>query len=494
MPSPVSAADAGLLLPELVLTVGALLVLLADVFVGRERRGPVLGLAVAVLVATGVALVRVGAPGVTIAGGLLAIDSFAFFFKALALGAAGLTLLLSGHYLTEERMPAGAYAFLVLAATLGMLVMASGVELITIVVGLETMAVAFYILAGLLKPNPRSNEAAVKYFLLGAFSLGILLYGMSLVYGLTGSTHLGAIAAAVTDPGAVGRPLLLTAVVLMASGVAFKIAAVPFHMWAPDVYEGAPTPITAFLSVGSKAASFAMLLRLALQGVPSMAPEWRTLFAAMAALSMVAGNLAALRQRNLKRMLAYSSIAHGGYVLMGLVAGSPRGLSAMLLYLAVYTLMQMGAFGVLVFLKREGVSGEDVDDFNGLFARQPAAAVAMLVFLLSLGGIPPTAGFIGKFWLFAAVIESGRTWLAVVGVGASVVSLFYYLRVVVAMWMRDPAGPEPRMRPGLALAVAIALAGSLVLGVYPRPLFAAADWSARALVPAQAPAVQAPSR
>ena len=481
MPAGFSAAEFAYLAPELVLTVGALLVLLADAFVSRERRGLVIGLSLAVLAATGVALAMVGVPGQTISRGLLSIDAFSQFFKVLVLGAAALTLLMSAPYLTVEGLPAGAYAFLVLAAALGMCVMASGIELITIVVGLETMAVAFYILAGLLKPNPRSNEAAVKYFLLGAFSLGILLYGMSLVYGLTGSTNLGTIAAAVANPDVVGRPMLLTGVILMAAGVAFKVAAVPFHMWAPDVYEGAPTPITAFLSVGSKAASFAMLLRLFVTGVPSMAEEWRTIFYTLAVLSMVAGNVAALTQTNLKRMLAYSSIAHAGYLLIGAVAATPRGVSAMLIYLAVYAFMQLGAFGVLVLVQRKGGAGEDIDDLNGLFARQPLVAIAMLVFLLSLGGIPPTAGFMGKLWLFGAAIEAGYVWLAAAGVLTSVVSIYYYLRVVVAMWTRPPAGEAPRLHPVLALLLAVAVGGTLVFGLYPRPLFDAAEASARAL-------------
>lgn len=490
MPAGFSPSEFAWLLPEFVLTLGALLVLLADAFLSRDRRGTVIGLSLAVLAATGVALAWVGVPNQTIARGLLAIDAFAVFFKVLALAAAALTLLMSAPYLAAEGMPAGAYSFLILGATLGMFFMASGVELITIFVGLETMAVAFYILAGLLKANPRSNEAAVKYFLLGAFSLGILLYGMSLLYGLTGSTSLGTIAAAVANPAVVGRPLLLVAVILVVAGLAFKIAAVPFHMWAPDVYEGAPTPVTAFLSVGSKAASFAMLLRIIVVGLPSMAEEWRTLFYALAVLSMTAGNIAALTQTNLKRMLAYSSIAHAGYLLIGLVAATPRGISATLIYLAVYALMQVGAFGVLVLMRRGDSAGDEIDDLNGLFHRQPVAAVAMLVFLLSLGGIPPTAGFMGKLWLFGAAVEAGYIWLAVAGVLNSVVSLYYYLRVVVAMWTREPEGAEPRLRPALALTLAVALVGTLVLGLYPRPLFDLAEASARTL----GSAVGAPSR
>ena len=491
MPMGLSAADFYYILPELVLTFGAMLVLMADLYFTREQRGAVTGLSVAVLVATFVALVVVGNPQVTISHGLLSIDAFGFYFKVIFLASAALTLLMSGPYLKVEGMPAGAYCFLVLAATLGMMFMASGIELITIFIGLETMAIAFYILAGFIKPNARSNEAAVKYFLLGAFSLGILLYGMSLLYGLTGSTSLAGIATAIADPDAVGRRMLLLAVVLVVAGVAFKIAAVPFNMWAPDVYEGAPTPITAFLSVGSKAASFAMLLRIFIEGLPSMSEEWRTLFYALAVLTMTVGNFAAITQTNIKRMLAYSSIAHAGYLLMGVVAGTPRGISAMLIYLFVYGLMQMGAFGIVVLMRRTDTVGDDIQDLNGLYFRNPMAAIAMLIFMLSLGGIPPTAGFMGKFWLFSAAIESGYVWLAVIGVLNSAVSLYYYLRVVVFMWLKnEPTGSEPTMQPALALTLAVALAGTLVLGIFPRPLFELAEASARALGAAPVAAIR----
>jgi len=482
MPPGVSLQDFYYILPEMVLALGSMLVLLADAYLARDRQHLLTGLSVGVLAVTAVAVLAIGAPDVTIARGLLSIDAFGVFFKLLFIGAAALALLMSGPYLTVEGIPAGAYCFLVLAATLGMMFMASGVELVTIFIGLETMAVAFYILAGYLKPNERSNEAAVKYFLLGAFSLGILLYGMSILYGLTGSTTLSAMATALADPEAVNRPLLLLGIVLVVAGVAFKIGAVPFHMWAPDVYEGSPTPITAFLSVGSKAASFAMLLRIFVEGLPSMSEEWRTLFYVLSILTMTVGNIAAITQTNVKRMLAYSSIAHAGYLLMGVVAGTPRGISAMLIYLGVYALMQMGAFAIVVLLRRRDAMGDDLKDFNGLYFRSPGAAIAMLVFMLSLGGIPPTAGFMGKFWLFGAAIESGYVWLAVIGVLNSAVSLYYYIRIVVFMWLKnEPSGSEPRMSPAIAVAVAVTLAGTLALGVYPRPLFDVAETSARAL-------------
>jgi len=481
LPPGFSPADFYYLLPEIVLTLGSILVLVADLYVPRERRGVLTGLSVAVAAATALAIVAVGNPHATISRGLLSIDAFGIFFKLLFLGAAALTLMMSGPYLAVEGTSAGAYCFLVLAATLGMMFMASGVELVTIFIGLETMAVSFYILAGYLKPNARSNEAAVKYFLLGAFSLGILLYGMSLLYGLTGSTSLKAIATALADETA-NRQLLLLAVILVVAGVGFKIAAVPFHMWAPDVYEGAPTPITAFLSVGSKAASFAMLLRIFVEGLPSMSVDWRVLFEALAIVTMTVGNIAAITQSNIKRMLAYSSIAQAGYVLVGVVAGTPRGIAATLIYLLVYAFMQLGAFAVVVLLRRQDAIGDELKDFNGLYFRRPLAAFAMLLFMLSLGGIPPTAGFMGKFWLFGAAIEAGYVRLAVIGVLNSALSLYYYIRVVVFMWLRnEPAGSEPKPTPALAAAIAIALLGTLALGIYPRPLFEAAEASARAL-------------
>jgi NADH-quinone oxidoreductase subunit N len=482
MPTGVSLSDFYYILPEIVLSIGAMLILVADLYVPRERRSLVTGLSVAVTVATALAVVVVGNPHVTVSRGLMSIDAFGVFFKLLFLGAAALTLLMSGPYLEVEDTPAGAYCFLVLAATLGMMFMAGGVELMTIFIGLETMAVSFYILAGYLKPNQRSNEAAVKYFLLGAFSLGILLYGMSLLYGLTGSTNLRAIATALVDPDAANRQLLLLAVVLTAAGVAFKIAAVPFHMWAPDVYEGAPTPVTAFLSVGSKAASFAMLLRIFVEGLPSMSADWRMLFEALAIVTMTVGNIAAITQTNIKRMLAYSSIAQAGYVLIGVVAGTPRGISATLIYLLVYALMQLGAFAVIVLMRRRDSIGDELKDFNGLYFRNPTAAAAMLFFMLSLGGIPPTAGFMGKLWLFSSAIEAGYYWLAFIGVLNSAVSLYYYIRVVVYMWLRnEPVGSVPRMNPALAATILITLGGTLLLGLYPSPLFNFAELSARAL-------------
>ncbi|HSC27010.1 MAG TPA: NADH-quinone oxidoreductase subunit N [Vicinamibacterales bacterium] len=500
MPPGFSSADFYYLLPELIVTGGALLVLMLDVVLpGRGRRSEesgrgadvwLLWVTLATLAAAAVALPW-GGENLTIARGLVAVDPFGLFFKIIFLGSAAITVLMSPRYLTFEGCRPGEYYFLVLCATLGMMFVAAGIDLITIFIGLETMALSFYVLAGYIRPSRRSNEAAVKYFILGAFSLGILLYGMSLLYGLTGTTHLRSIATSLASGG--GGPMLLLAVILLVAGLGFKIAAVPFHMWAPDVYEGAPTPITAFLSVGSKAASFAMLMRIFVEGLPAFRVDglgtlfgepfgWRAFFYVLSIVTMTVGNVAALTQTNTKRLLAYSSIAHAGYVLIGLVAGPPRGIEAALVYLMVYAFMQLGAFAVVVMLRRRDVIGDELKDLTGLYATHPAAAAAMLIFMLSLGGIPPTAGFMGKLWLFGAAIEAGYVWLAVIGVLNSALSLYYYVRLVVFMWITEREGAvDFRISPAVAAVLVVTVAGTVALGVYPRLLFEFAAASAASL-------------
>jgi NADH-quinone oxidoreductase subunit N len=498
MPAGINVSDFYYLLPEIVLTIGSLLLLLADLIVPRQKQSLLAWVTLAVLGATALALIPVADAHVQVSKGLISVDRFALFFKVIFLGSAALSVLMSVRYLEVEGTRAGEYYFLILCATLGMMFMAGGTDLITLFIGLETMAISFYILTGFLKPSRRSNEAAVKYFLLGAFSLGILLYGMSFLYGLTGTTNLRSIATALA--GQEHDPRLVLAVIMVVAGMGFKIAAVPFHMWAPDVYEGAPTPITAFLSVGSKAASFAMLLRIFMESLPAMRVSagsyalagvtssagspigWSTMFYVLSVVTMTVGNFAALTQSNLKRMLAYSSIAHAGYLLIGVVAGTARGITAMLIYLFIYSFMQLGAFAVITQMRRSDTIGDELKDLNGLYFRQPFAAFAMLLFMLSLGGIPPTAGFMGKFWLFGAAIESGYVWLAVIGVLNSAVSLYYYTRIVVFMWLKnDPTGSEPTTSPTLAFTLGVAVVATLLLGIYPRPLFEFAEASARTL-------------
>jgi NADH-quinone oxidoreductase subunit N len=492
MPPGLSLSDFYYILPELVLTGGALVVLVADVLLPKRSNVALAWVTLLVIGATFASLIPfIHEPVREVAGGLIAIDRFALFFKIVFLAAAALTVLMSVRYLTVEGASPGEYYFLVLCATLGMMFMAGGIELITIFIGLETMAVSFYILAGFIKPNQRSNEAAVKYFLLGAFSLGILLYGMSLLYGLTGTTNLRTLSTLLA--GQERDPRLVLAVMLVVAGIGFKIAAVPFHMWAPDVYEGAPTPITAFLSVGSKAASFAMLLRIFVEGLGPMTADWQLMFYVLSIVTMTIGNFAAVTQSNIKRMLAYSSIAHAGYILMGVVAaagGSSDGVTATLIYLMIYAFMQMGAFGVIVLLRRQDVAGDELKDFSGLHFRNPYAAFAMLLFMLSLGGIPPTAGFMGKFWLFKAAIDVKLYPLALIGVLNSAVSLYYYIRVVVFMYLKpETSGSEPTTSVGIALTLAAAVAVTIVLGVYPELLFQVAKASARTLGMAPAAAL-----
>jgi NADH-quinone oxidoreductase subunit N len=502
MPPGFSATDFYYLLPELVVITGALLVLAADMFLLRQATPSppgtataadrlLLWISLATIAGAGAALVPAAGQNITIARGLMAVDGFGLFFKVLFLGSAGITLLMSPGYLRAEGSPRGEYYFLVLCATSGMMFVAAAIDLITIFIGLETMALSFYVLAGYIRRNRRSNEAAVKYFVLGAFSLGILLYGMSLLYGLTGTTHLRSIATILAATG--GGPMLLLAVTLLVAGLGFKIAAVPFHMWAPDVYEGAPTPITAFLSVGSKAASFAMLLRIFVEGLPAFRVEglgtlfgepvgWRTFFYVIAILTMTVGNIAALTQGNIKRMLAYSSVAHAGYVLIGVVAGPPRGIEAALVYLFVYAFMQLGAFAVIVMLRRQDVIGDELKDLTGLWAIHPGAAVAMLIFMLSLGGIPPTAGFMGKLWLFGAAIDAGYVGLAIIGVLNSALSLYYYVRVVVFMWVKDAdRAPAFSISPALSGVLIITVLGTVIFGLYPEFLFDLASSSAASL-------------
>ena len=479
MPAGFTGADFYYILPEIVLTVGALLVLVVDLLI-KDRDDLTFATALATLGVTTAVLLSFAGVDTLASRGLLAIDGFAMFFKVVFLLAAAITVLMSSSYLRIEGVRAGEYYFLILCATLGMMFMASGIDLITLFIGLETMAISFYVLAGFLKPSQRSNEAGVKYYLLGAFSTGVLLYGMSLLYAATGSTHLTAIAQAAGAQPPNGT--LLLGVILVAAGLGFKIAAVPFHMWAPDVYEGAPTPVTAFLSVGSKAAAFAMLLRVFVLGLPSVTAEWSEIFWWMAVLTMTVGNVAAITQSNTKRMLAYSSIAHSGYMLIGVVAATERGVTAALVYLFIYLFMQLGAFAIVALLRRKDMVGDELKDLSGLYFRSPFAAVAMLIFMLSLGGIPPTAGFMGKFWIFSAAIESGHIWLAIIGVVNSAISLFYYFRIVVFMWIKEEVvGSDFRLGPAMATALVVTVVGSLLFGIYPQPVFDQAISAAQTL-------------
>jgi len=401
--------------------------------------------------------------------GSVVVDPFFIFFGFLFLAATALVILLSAHYLEIEAEHHGEYYALVLFATFGMMFLASGYDIVVLFISLETMAASFYVLTGFLRNERRSNEAALKYLLLGAFSSGILAYGFSILYGLAGSTNLQAIGQVVAGRS-LGDMLVLLSLVTVSAGLFFKVAAVPFHQWAPDVYEGAPTSITAYVSVASKAASFALLLRLFLTVFEPARRNWELLFAIVAVATMTVGNLAAITQTNVKRLLAYSSIAHVGYILLGLVAGNQTGLEGMAFYLLAYAFMNTGAFAVVIVLRRKGLIGDELEDMDGLYYRNPAAAVLMLVFLISLSGIPPTAGFVGKYFIFLALVQTKHYLLAVFAVLYIVPAVYYYFRILVHMWMRESRDPvRPVISPGQAAALFATFLVTLGAGVYPEP-------------------------
>ncbi len=401
--------------------------------------------------------------------GSLTVDGFALFFNWVFLAATLIVALFSYRYLEIEDEHHGEYYGLMLLAQSGMYFLATGTDLVTLFVGLETMAVSFYVMVGFLRSSKRSNEAAMKYLLLGAFSTGFLLYGFSLLYGISGSTKLNAIAAAVRDRDAFD-PVLLLAIGTTSVGLLFKISAVPFHMWAPDTYEGAPTTVTAYLSVASKAASFAFLLRMFLGPLAAARAAWEPLLVVVAILSLTVGNLAAITQTNVKRLLAYSSISHAGYMLLGLVAGNDTGLKGVAVYILVYTFMNLGAFLVITALRRKDLPGEDVEDLSGLMHKNPVYALLMLVFLLSLAGIPPTAGFIGKYYIFLALLQGGRWVLAVAAALYVAVAIYYYFGLVKSMFAGEAVETEPLATSfGVRAALLVTGLGTLGIGIYPEP-------------------------
>ncbi len=470
---PFPPTDLFAILPELFLTQAALALLVYAAVASREKERLIAQLALATLAVTG-ALLFVSAELAgplprTACAGMLVLDRFSLFFKLLILVACAVTILFSLKFVGSSPYPGGEYYGLILFSAVGMLFMASGIHLVSIYIALETMALAQYVLAGYFKRESKSLEAAAKYFVLGAFSSGILLYGLSLVYGATGTLDLAGVAKAFL--GAARPTLLVVGVIFVACGLLFKIASAPFHVWAPDVYEGAPTPVTAFFSVAPKLAAYAIFARIFFGGFGPGSADWTTVIAASAALTMVVGNVGALMQSNVKRLLGYSSISHAGYVLLGLLAyGTDFGLWAILVYLIAYTLMNLGAFGLVILLEAKGYATETVDDFNGLSKKNPWAAAAMTLFLLSLAGIPPTAGFIGKYYLFSAAMTAGWFWLTLLAVLMSAVSLFYYFRIARAMYLVDGEG-ELRWReePAVSMAIAVCVFGTLAMGIVPQP-------------------------
>jgi NADH-quinone oxidoreductase subunit N len=428
--------------------------------------------------------------------GMVRVDGFALLFKSIFLVGAALAIAIATRFLDIEREQHGEYYALVLFATVGMMFLGSGYDLLLLYISLELMALTFYVLVAFTKREKRSNEAAMKYFLLGAFSSGILLYGMSLLYGLAGSTNVGEIGQAVTAiVGSVKvaetgdaikglRPMLLLGMIALAAGLFFKISAVPFHMWAPDAYEGAPTSVTAFLSTGSKAASFALYARIFVTALGAMRDDWVPLLGLVAAITIFVGNWGAVTQENSKRLLAYSSISNAGYLLLGLVAGNTYGYIGLFIYLLVYTLMNMGAFGIVISLRRRGIIGDNVDDMTGLAHKAPGMAAMMAIFMLSLGGLPITGGFIGKYYLLLGLFARGKAdgkswfyWLAAWAIINIVISFYYYLRFVKVMYLGDRiADDKPlSLSPALRTALAVSVIGIVIIGVYPQPIISVAQ-------------------
>jgi NADH-quinone oxidoreductase subunit N len=461
------------ILPLIVVAIGAMVVLLAGVRVD-DRDSEALGWLslVVIVIAVATSLMMLDTQQVTFSGALIA-DNYTAFFYVVILLAAGVIVLMSLDYVAEEGLPGAEYYGLVLFATAGMMLMAAAGDLIIVFLGLETMSISVYILAGLARTDVRSNEASMKYFLLGAFSTGFLLYGIALIYGATGTIRLDALSSMIAagNPG----PMLLLGVGLLLIGFGFKVAAVPFHMWTPDVYEGAPTSITAFMAVGVKLAAFAAFLRVFLVHLLGVQTDWSMVLWVLAVLTMTTGNIVALMQTNFKRMMAYSAIAHAGYILVAMTAGSSVAGAAILYYLLGYAFSSLGAFAVIIALGRRGHPHDLIADLRGLGTREPALAGAMAIMLFSFTGVPPLAGFVGKFSIFSAALNSGYVWLVVIAVFNSVTSAYYYLRPIIAMYA-DTGGAEVirmRSRPALIAAIAIAVIATIMIGIYPQPYMAA---------------------
>jgi NADH-quinone oxidoreductase subunit N len=480
----------GLFIPEISLAATALVVILLDLFI--ERKGVLAVISIIGLIVAAGFTISMRGTFEGIFASMLAVDSFALFFKLLFLGIAALVILSSTDYVSKFNRFQGEYYALVLLATLGMTLMAAGRDLISLYVALELASISLYVLAGFLKDD-KSTESSIKYMLLGAISSAILLYGMALVFGSTGETQLDKIAAAVQgiSPQAVSAsPALIVGIVLMVAGFGFKIAAVPFHMWVPDVYEGAPTPIVAFLSVGSKAAGFAIILRVFYSafGLPDwLSTNWGLIFAVLAAIGMFVGNLTALPQKNIKRMLGYSSIAQAGYLMVGLAtmgvasAAYSAGQSSVMFFLAAYSLTNLGAFAAIIAITNK-LDSDLIQDFSGMIKRAPLLTLALSLCLFSLIGMPPAVGFMAKFYIFRGAVENGLLWLVIIAVLNSVISAYYYLRVVKVMWFGEPASDEKvPSSAALRLTLVISCLGVLVLGIIPGYIISLAESAARML-------------
>ena len=464
-------------LPELLLIGVAVTLIGLDLFAPSQRQLLPWLTVIGCLAALGTVL---GTDPVSAFGGMFLTDGYAMVFKTICLVGVIVTALMSEHFRGVAGMRQGEFYSLMVLSLVGMMLMASAGDLMSLYLGLELMALPIYCLVGLHKRDRRTSEAAVKYFLMGSFASALVLFGMSLLYGLTGTTGIEVIGELITDTKLVDSPVLVAALALLLAGFCFKVAVAPFHMWTPDVYEGAPTIVTAFMSVAAKAAGFAIFGRVLLMGLPQLYDQWGPVLAVLAVLTMAVGNVTALCQTSLKRMLAFSAVAHAGYALLGLLAGTAEGLTATVSYLFIYLFMNLGAFAILMLLASgPDRLGESLDELRGLSGRNPLAAALMLVFMFSLTGIPPTAGFIGKFYLLKAAFTAGYTTTVILAVLFSAISAYFYLRVVRYMYMSEPTADRVlRLSPGMSAALGLCLLAVIGLGLFPGGLL---DWAAAAI-------------
>jgi NADH-quinone oxidoreductase subunit N len=468
METTISLLDMRLLVPELTLICVGLILMLLDLVVRKKELIAAVGIAGTIVALYGTyKLFGFYGPQTAFAG-MFVVDGYSNFFKLIFYLNIILTICISLKYMAIEKASHGEYYALIMFSTAGMMIMASAADLIILYLGLELMALSTYILAGFMRKQPRSNEAAIKYFFLGAFSSAFLLYGISLTYGLTGTTNLKGIAEALGALSIMDNPIAYLGLIFIIVAFGFKIALVPFHMWAPDVYEGSPTSITAFMSVGPKAAGFAVLGRVLFDAFAGMQVQWSAILIPIAVITMATGSLIALAQTNIKRMLAYSSIAHAGYMLLGIITGTHDGLTSTINYLMIYLFMNIGAFAIVIMLRSEGFQGENLEDYMGLSKSHPLASALMLIFMFSLAGIPPTAGFVGKFYIFLEAINAGYVYLAIIAVVFSAISAFFYLRVVMYMYMKDPVKEVTLTNsPSMSVALAVTAMMVLICGIFP---------------------------
>ncbi|GAX59404.1 NADH dehydrogenase I chainN [Candidatus Scalindua japonica] len=466
--------------PIVIISIAAILILIADVFCRKVFKDSLGYISFLVVAVTGVIAYAQTGQNVYSFSDMFVVDNFSVFFNLVFLFSTSIVILMSDNYIKQEGVNYGEYYTLLLFATVGMMLMAGASDLLTVFLGLEIMSISLYVLAGFTRDKVRSNEASLKYFLLGAFVTGFLLYGIALLYGATGTTNLKEIAAYISENSGFSNPMIIAGASLLIVGFGFKIACVPFHKWSPDVYEGSPTPVTAFMSVGPKAAAFAIFLRVFFVALPDLEQKWSIILWVLAVLTMTVGNLVAISQTNIKRMLAYSSIAHAGYALVAIIVGGDYGIAGLLFYMLAYTFMNLGAFAVIIVLGRKGEENANIEDFSGLGQKHPLLAVVMSIFMFSLAGIPPLIGFMGKFYIFSAAIKSGFLILAIIGVINSVISVYYYLRVTVVIYMKNPEREFTplSLSPFIIFAILVTVFGTIFFGIFPSKIIAFAQKSA----------------